>query len=301
MNLLSPVLGGLLLLLLMVDVFVTVFHPEGHGGPVTRWQSRLTWRVWRGLAPRGGGRDGWLALGGPSLALLAPVTWAVLLIGGFALVYVPWMDRFLVSPGILRHTWVEAIYFSGIAAVTLGTGDIVPDLPALRLLSVLEALSGFALITAALSYILSVYRENGRAGTLAAELSLRYSSVAPAEAVPLGEREQWLDHVAREILHITRAHAQYPILLYFRPRDPSGSLPLQLGALVRSGSDTALAATAGGSLSGERLVRAAVSRYLDEADVRILARSGASTEGRDSLERRHARLLDYLGYSTEGP
>lgn len=89
----------------------------------------------------------------------------------------------MVSPGALRAPWTEALYYSGMAAATLGTGDIVPDLPALRLLAVMEALSGFALLSASLSYIMAIYNENGRKTTLAAELAL-HGRVGPEGGLP---------------------------------------------------------------------------------------------------------------------
>lgn len=143
--------GIVLLTLVGVDVLLTVFHPEGHGGPLTRRQNRLVWSVWKRSAPAGARRDRWLALGGPLLSVLTPAVWALLLIVGYALIYYPWIEGFLASPGSLRASWAEALYFSGVSATTLGTGDVVPDAILPRLLSTVQALSGFALLSSSLS------------------------------------------------------------------------------------------------------------------------------------------------------
>ena len=301
MNLLLPALGAALLLLLATDLFVTVFHPEGHGGPLTRRQSRTVWWLWKTVAPSGARRDGWLGIGGPLLAMLTPAVWSVLLVAGYALVYYPWMERFLVSPGTLRPHWAEALYYSGFAAATLGTGDIVPDLVSLRLISIVEALSGFALLSAALSYILAIYRENGRKATLASQLALHFHGerdAAGTEAVA-SERERWLEEVAGELTHVTQAHAQYPILHYFRATDPRNSLALQLAPLVRlassrDGEDTGnRGAPEAGPTPASTLVAEAVERYLVAADERFV-RPIEGTGGGPS--DRYRRLLDYLGY-----
>lgn len=301
MTLLLPLAGTLLLLLLALDVFVTVLQPEGHGGPLTRHGGRMFWRGWKKLAPRGDGRNDWLALGGPLLALLTPAVWALLLVAAFALIYYPWIESFLASPGALRGRWTEVLYFSGIAAATLGTGDIVPDLPALRLLSVAEALSGFALLSASLTYILAIYRENGRKTTLATELALHHD-VQPEHGRPVvaAQRDTWLEHVARELLHITQSHAQYPILHYFRPRDPDRALVLQLRPLMAAGTDTHPdhPADRARQTPTPLIVAAAVERYLEAADRRFVRTAEVDREG-DTTEARYRRLLTYLGYSPE--
>lgn len=308
MNLLLPALGAGLLLLLGIDVFVTVFHPEGHGGPLTRRQNSAVWSLWKKAAPPGDRRDAWLGVGGPVLAVLTPAVWSLLLVVGYALLYYPWIERFLASPGSLRPHWAEALYYSGFLAATLGTGDIVPDVVALRLLSIVEALSGFALLSAALSYILAIYRENGRKTTLASELALHFPNDGspPRPGAVESERERWLEEAAREVVHITQAHAQYPILHYFRATDPRNSLALQLAPLVRltgaredeRGRSTGDGAAEGGASAGSALVAQAVERYLIAADERFV-RNGSSGVQNGRTGGRYARLLEYLAYDPE--
>jgi len=67
------------------------------------------------------------------------------LIFNFAIVY------FIVPCWFYKDSFefssiLEAIYFSGVTITTLGYGDISPTNPVLQILSVLEVLSGFALI-----------------------------------------------------------------------------------------------------------------------------------------------------------
>lgn len=306
MHLLLPVLGAALLLFLVADVFITVFHPEGHGGPLTRHQNTAVWWLWKKAAPSGDRRDGWLGIGAPVLAVLTPAVWALLLIAGYALVYYPWMEGFLASPGTLRPHWAEAFYYSGFVAATLGTGDIVPDLVSLRLLSVLEAISGFALLSAALSYILAIYRENGRKTTLASQLAFHFTSgnEAARTTAVASERDRWLEEVARELVHVIQAHAQYPILHYFRATDSRNSLALQLAPLVRlacQGGEESTSANGEADdtdphpTPGQELVAKAVERYLVTADERFVRNSSAGARD-SSLRDRYRRLLDYLAY-----
>ena len=52
---------------------------------------------------------------------------------------------------------VDSLYASLVAVATLGFGDITPTTSWLRILVPLEALIGFAVLTAGLSWVLSVY------------------------------------------------------------------------------------------------------------------------------------------------
>ena len=74
--------GVALLLILAADVFSTVFKPGGSwGAPLTRLQGRVIWKAWKALAPRKGpARASWLSLSGPLMAVLAPATWALMLV-----------------------------------------------------------------------------------------------------------------------------------------------------------------------------------------------------------------------------
>ena len=288
---LIPAAGSLLLLLLAIDVFLTVIHPEGHGGPLTRRQNRLLWALWKAAAPRSSRREAWLGLAAPTLAVLTPAIWAALLVTGFALLYFPAVEGFLVSPGALRAHWAESLYVSGIAAATLGTGDVVPDSIAVRLLTVVEALSGFALLSAALSYILSIHTEHAVKTTLAADIAAQFDASARSDEDPF-EREQWLDGVTQRLLHVMHAHAQYPILHYFHPADRRDSLTVQLAPFVERMTDASRDARS----VADGAATAAVERYLRAAQDRFLPPSKSPDHEGDGSAATYARLRRYLAY-----
>jgi hypothetical protein len=105
------------------------------------------------------------------MAVLTVLVWVVLLVVAFALIYHPWINSFLVSPGSLRVHWLEALYYSGYTAATLGFGDLVPDHELLRLLAPLEAFLGFAVLSASITYLSSVFRELVSMHTLATNIA----------------------------------------------------------------------------------------------------------------------------------
>lgn len=236
-------LGVGLLLAAVVDVFLTVFTPAAYGGPITRRQNHLLWRGFRLVASRARQRtrDRWLALAAPLMAIATLGLWLLLVIVGFGLIYRPWITTFLVSPGHLRGEWTEALLFSGQTATTLGLGDVVPGLVVLRFVSVAEAATGFALVTAVLGYILSISQAGRAMATLALDIAAHFDGDnAPEKLVArLGHAAQaaawgqWSEIAARSLLQSWVAHTRYPILLYYHPDQRGEALTVQLGSLLR--------------------------------------------------------------------
>ena len=298
--------------LLTVDVFFTVFHAQGQGGPLTRRLSRLVWSATSFLGQRrdGSKRDRVLALGGPALVVTTLLLWVGLLVVAYTLVYYPWITTFLTSPGSLRTHWVEALYYSGYTAATLGLGDVVADSEMLRLVTVLEAFGGFALLSVSTSYFLAVYRELIAMQSLAMDISglfradeeqvVEFTRAEGYEAIA-----RWSEQLSSSLSRVLISHHQYPVLHYFRPREESRALPVQLGALLRL---RGLVATDHGSPVLATLRRHpsylalmdSLESYLAGVDEYFIPGrvqgSDAGSAG-DETERAHTRLLKYMRYS----
>lgn len=229
------VAGVILLILLLVDVFVTVFHSVGRGGPVTRGIMRGVWHLFATTgSPKGKPRrDGLMALAAPVMVISGLAVWITLLVGGFALIYYRWIETFLVSPGEMRMHWAEALYYSGYTAATLGSGDIVADHEFLRLLTPVEAFGGFALVSVSITYVLAIYREVVTTQKLASNIHGFLRAVDPVDQE--GQRQEavarWMEDVNADLLHVMSSHYEYPLLHYFRPSSVERALPPQLAKL----------------------------------------------------------------------
>jgi hypothetical protein len=238
----AVLLGVLLLGVLVLDVFRTVFVPRGHAGPVTRRVYRWTWDCAHRLSRRSTRPRHRLAHVGPLLLPLTIVLWALELVLAFGLVYVALSDRFVVPTrsGEL-DSFSTALYVSGYSATTLGVGDVYAGDALTRLLMVVEAALGFALFTVAVTYLLSIYNALQRSTALAAEIA----SYLGEEEWGAGEgRTQtcallagdelvaWLPGVASRISETTQAQEQYALLSYFHVPDDHRALPVALGRLL---------------------------------------------------------------------
>ena len=247
------ILAVLLILAVLWDAFETVILPRR----VTRTLRlatavfTLTWRSWRRLALRrlrpGGRRESFLAYYGPLSLLFLLATWAVGLVVGFALLQ--WALGNGLSDPLGLPGFGTDLYMSGTTFITLGLGDITPHTAGARLLTVLEAATGFAFLALIIGYVPVLYgafsaREvditllDARAGSppSGVELLRRYADYGSDEGFSrfMLDWERW----AAELLE---SHLSYPNLAFYRSQHDNQSwlaaitAILDACALVQSG------------------------------------------------------------------
>lgn len=228
MEALLPLLGLALLALVGWDVFVVVLHPatraRGLFSPVV---AKIVWRLVRGLSSIVGGHR-LLTFAGP----LAVATNLLAFLGGlwlgFALIYTPFMEHFSYQEGVPfgAKGFLDALYVSGTAATTVGFGDVVAETYPLRLATILEAGAGLAILTAALSFVLSVYP----ALTTLRSDARRFSDFGlgdPAVAIRLviGSEAQAMVSALQQTLVADQQHLRrFPVRFHFPAADPRDSI-----------------------------------------------------------------------------
>ncbi|HZA82995.1 MAG TPA: potassium channel family protein [Actinomycetes bacterium] len=224
--------GSCLLLLGLWDTAVTVLHPARRG-PLSYAISRSTWLVVRTLSRRLGGTR-LLSYAGPAAMAGGFFGWVGGLWLGFALIYLPFIDRFSYSETVPFGSkgLAEALYVSAVSLTTVGFGDVVAPTDALRLVTVAESASGLAAITAAITYLLSVYplvTRQRSAALHASDLGL----TEPAQVVRVAM--QGGPTVLADLQHaLIEAHqnvTRFPVLYYFHPDQPEESM----NRLLRAG------------------------------------------------------------------
>ncbi|HEY9401516.1 MAG TPA: potassium channel family protein, partial [Pyrinomonadaceae bacterium] len=179
---LFTVAGLFLLLFVAYDVYATILDASGRAGPLSGWLNRGVWAVARTLAFRfsRNRRHRLLNLVGPMLMPTLIILYLLLLVGGFALIYLPRMPaEFNVDPPRDTAHWIESLYFSGVTLTTLGYGDITPRTLFTRFFALVEGASGFALISLAVTYLITVYSALERKRVIA--LSLYHQAEAGAD------------------------------------------------------------------------------------------------------------------------
>ena len=165
------VLGVAVVLAVLRDIFHTLWHPSGHGG-LGRQVLAAIWRIGR---PRRGHRRV-RALAGPLAMVVVVMAWVALIVLGWTLIYWPHLDDGFFITESLKETsrggLLDALYLSMVTLATLGFGDIVPTAEWLRVAVPLQAMLGFVLLTAVVTWVLQVYPALTRRRALAIRLSL---------------------------------------------------------------------------------------------------------------------------------
>jgi hypothetical protein len=227
------VAGLLLIAIALRDVFDALFHENG-SGVLSRRVMRAVWQVFRRVA---GGPSARLELAGPVSLIAVVVVWAVLLVVGWALLLVPhFPEGFSVTGGASEGGFVDALYLSLVTLTTVGFGDIAPAEGWIRLVSPIEALIGFGLLTASVSWLLSIYPVLSRRRSLAYEIHLlgdAQAKTGTAVADLEGPAAEGVySELTSRLVSVERDMVAFPVAYYFAQADRRFSLPAVLPALV---------------------------------------------------------------------
>jgi hypothetical protein len=229
------VLGIALAAVGLVDVFQTLLHPGGRG-KLSRLVTRGVWGVSR-------------MAGGPVRSIIGPLAiaavvsmWVALEVLGWALICLPHIPAgFFYSSGLdpaAYPAFAEALYISLVTISTLGFGDIVPTIGWLRLVLPLESVTGFALLTAAVSWFLQIYPALARRHTLAIRLQLleRTEYVRILDSADDTSSSRMLEILARDFIQMRVDLMQNPETYYFHESRAEVLLPGPLSHAYQLGS-----------------------------------------------------------------
>lgn len=279
----SPVMGAALtvagiavLLIGLRDMFHTLLHPTGQG----RLSRLVLSGIWK-TSSATGHRLG--SAVGPTAMVVVILLWVVLQVLGWALIYLPHVpDGFIYSPGVNPADYsdvMEAVYLSAVTLTTLGFGDMVATDAWVRMVPSAEALTGFALLTAALTWFTQITPPLSRRRALALELralaDIRYAETLDEAGPAVASRV--LDTLAAEVDKVRIDFAQHSEGYYFQERNPNLSLARQLSSALRL-QDAALASTdVVVRRSGQRLSMA-IEQLSSELDKTFLHTGGGPAQ-----------------------
>lgn len=231
----SVLAGTLLILVALREMLHQFFHPQGQG-TLCEWTMRFIFRVFRARLLRGH-----LSLAGPLGVASSIAIWAALLALGWSLVYAPFLPvQFAFDAGLpdeKKEGFTTALYLSIVTLGTLGYGDIAPTATALRLLAPLEALMGFGLLSAGVTWVNSLYPAVARQRSFAHEVHvLAENDMASTAALSrLGEAAavSLLEQLADKVVTTRADLTLFSALRYFHMEEPRSSLPSVSPYLLR--------------------------------------------------------------------
>ena len=241
-TLLLSVLGVVLIGMALRDIFDVLFHLEGRAS-ISRFVTRTVWRAMRRASDV---RPQLFPLAGPCGLVATIAVWAILLLVGWALLIWPHLASFETAAGQPTDGgfW-EALHISGGILSTMGFGDVAPVDQWLRVVSPLEALLGFGLLTASVTWLFAVHPAVQRRRALAYELWLVRQAADGDYHAPVFD-EQMFSELTSRIIGVQRDIVAIPASYYFRDPDERLLLSAELpflrdlaGDVSSNGSDTA--------------------------------------------------------------
>lgn len=268
--------GGIgVILAVLGDAIGTLIVTRGRTGrwrPTRLWYS-ATWRVTRAVAARTPARLADFALNVyPALSLLGLlVVWLLGLLGGWLLVY--WGIG--VHPGGATD-WGSLVYFAGASLLAAGFGS--PTETSVRMLSLVETVTGLGTIALLISYLPALYgaysRREARLLTLDDFQGIRLTPVSViAVHTPRHDVEAFRRFCAEWEMwtaEVLESHVSYPMLALFRSQSPGQSWISALG-VVTDAATLAVACIEGADQSEPyflyRRGRRAVGDIADRLDV----------------------------------
>ena len=277
------VLGATIVVYGLSDIFLTLVHPHARG----RLTRAIVAGIWR-TTSHGGQRA--RAASGPLAAISVVLAWAAIQAIGWALIYLPHVpEGFLYSEGIDPDLYLdafEALYFSLVSLSTLGFGEVVPTDPFVRLLSPVQAVTGFALLTGGATWLLQLFPTLARRRSTALYLALigraRYPQqlreIDPVVAASV------LLAVAERIASVRVDLSQSPESYYFR----EGEAPTSLGHALPIAQALADAATQSPQ-SGVRVAGVVLDEALEDLGACLRDNFGATGESRADVMESFAR------------
>ncbi|MGY1707393.1 ion channel [Geodermatophilus sp. SYSU D00697] len=260
--------GAVVVVAVLFDVLTTTLTFGQGAGPLTR---RVLGWLWRGVLrvrPRGS-RSRVLSNAGPALLVLTALTWVAATWAGWWLVFLGSGSIESADAGVPASAW-DVAYFAGFAVSTLGVGDFVADSPLWRVMTSVASFGGLALVTLAITYLLSVVSAVVTRRALATQITALGST--GAEVVAAGWSggsfspafTQHLVGLVAPLATVVQQHFAYPVLHYFRSRSPEESAPMAIAVLddalllLTAAVDPAVAPDRTATTSARR----AVDRYI---------------------------------------
>ena len=232
----SVIVGCALILLAARDILLTLMTSTGRGA-ISRALMAGAWRTMRPVIARW---RPYREIAGPLTFLGVIGVWATMIVVGWALIYWPFIpEGFLVDFGLdlQRNSpgnFLTALYFSMVVLVTLGFGDIVPTETWLRVVVPFEGLLGFGLITAGISWFLSIHPALSRRRRLAHQIALvREAEETSDEHWTADAAVTLLDSFATQLIDLRSDQIQFPVIYYFRDADPAAVIAPNLRYLLR--------------------------------------------------------------------
>ena len=230
MNWLEQIAGALLMLLILLDVFLTVLYARANAGILSPRVASLVWWVFKTISiPFARVRGSILSFCGPAILVVLVLVWAAGLTVAAGLIVHPELGTSVrATSGDTPRDFITAMYAGGSSVSIVGASDFTPHTASLRMIFLFNSLVGLSVTFLTLTYLMQVYSALSRRNTLGLNVHLASAETGDAAELithlgPEGKFETGYTTLATLAADMTKAkesHHFYPVLVYFRFRQP---------------------------------------------------------------------------------
>jgi hypothetical protein len=239
----EQLLGALLILCALIDIFFTVLYAKigTHGasragtGIISLRVARATWWMFRRISSRQAvKRDAARSFCGPVTVVLLVAVWSSLLAFGAALILHPALGEGVRSSSNPHaKDFITALYVGGSSLSFTSSSDFSPQTGFYRLLYLANALIGTASISVTITYVLQIYSAVLQRNSLGLSMNVMTKGTADPAVLLVGLGPQGrfdsgytvVANLASSLTAVKEAHHQYPLLFFYRPYQPASSIP----------------------------------------------------------------------------
>jgi hypothetical protein len=232
MEIVYLVTGVVLLIAALVDVLWTTLWPDGGSGPLSGLLTTLVWRLMRLI-----GRfwDRALSLAGPFVLAATLIMWIAMLWAGWVLLFAADSDSLIPKAGT-DVSWSGRIYFVAYSMFTMGNGDFSPAEGWAQLATSLTTATGMVIVTASVTYLLSVIPAVAQKRAFAASVTALGDRPADVVASAWNGRDFHaldlrLSTLASDLGVLADKHKAFPVLHYYHAADRSDASAIAVALL----------------------------------------------------------------------
>jgi hypothetical protein len=226
MRILIGVLGGVLVVSMLVEIFLAFLLPRRvkRDPRIVRSVSDYAWRPWRRLAhllPTQA-EDTMLGIYGPFGLLLNLILWVSAMMLGYACLQ--WAGGSHLTGVHSSVDFGNDLFFSAATMASSGTAELSAHTTFARVVQVIDAGSGLAVVAIVIGYLPSLYQAFSRRETTVSQLDARAGSPPSAGRLIIRSAEHggwpalsnYLSGWETWAAELMETHLAYPILAYFR-------------------------------------------------------------------------------------
>jgi hypothetical protein len=248
-------------LLMLIEIFASFLLPRRvkRYPRIVRLVFIYMWGPWRKVArmlPDQLG-DTWLGLYGPLGLLVDLALWIVGLMVGYACLQWAGGSHLLATS---TADFGQDFFFSAASLVSSGTGTLSAHSTFARVIQIIDAASGFAVLTIVIGYLPALYQAFSQRESTVSQLDARAGSPPTAGRLIVRSTEHggwsrlndYLSEWETWAAELMETHLSYPVLAYFRSQHLNQNW-LSALCTILDASAFATAAAPAGSVDGARL------------------------------------------------